>query len=229
MQDPSPIHDTFQSNEDLLNNIQLDHRKVWNRHASSDDTSRPRGAHIARKKSGAPAGTPALSKSELEALEGRGISPSNFDVWIKLQFDFNQVNCWFTSGFSPNDAQQRYASGFSPTCAAIWLSAGFNLEWTTVFHKLRKQTAKATPWMKLSKYPEEVFTAIQGKISPDEYEKWVKHKFNLYEATEYFLQFVPCEAAKEISGLKMKAEESSVIGNRMGQIRFCSGNFQVMV
>ncbi|KAJ9057172.1 hypothetical protein DSO57_1025220 [Entomophthora muscae] len=120
MQDPSPIHDTFQSNEDLLKNIQLDHRTVWNRYASSagtrsnlsasppcqDDASRPRDVQREKERSGAPAGTPALSKSELEALEGRGISPSNLDIWIKLQFDFNQVNHWFTSGLSPNDAQK---------------------------------------------------------------------------------------------------------------------------
>ncbi|KAJ9057163.1 hypothetical protein DSO57_1025211 [Entomophthora muscae] len=38
MQDPSPMHDTVQSNEDLLKNIQLDHRTVWKRYASSAGT-----------------------------------------------------------------------------------------------------------------------------------------------------------------------------------------------
>ncbi|KAJ9050956.1 hypothetical protein DSO57_1009314 [Entomophthora muscae] len=61
------------------------------------------------------------------------------------------------------------------------------------------RTGEATPWMKLSKFKEEVLTAIKSKLPLKDAEIWV--------ATEYFLGFVPRKVAGEVKGHNMRAQD----------------------
>ncbi|KAJ9065155.1 hypothetical protein DSO57_1022674 [Entomophthora muscae] len=213
--------DQTQSNPDLLQNNQSDYRAVRNRPTSSDSSrshlsaSPPRGneasrvrlARRPRGRSGGPSSHQSLSKTEIEILEGRGVKPADLELWIELQFNFTQVDKWIRAEFNPIDAQHWEAAGFSPACANIWRKAGIDLQWAKMFRQLRMRTSEAKPWMQLSPHSEEVLTAIQNKLPLKDAEVWVSHKFNLYEATEYFLGFVPSEVAGEIKTLNMRAQD----------------------
>ncbi|KAJ9056337.1 hypothetical protein DSO57_1034157 [Entomophthora muscae] len=167
-----------------LDHNQSDHRTVRNKANSNDssgphlsaspprgtEASRTRKARRTRGRSGAPDTYQSLSISEVEALEGRGISPSDIELWIELQFDFNQIDRWFRAGFDPIKAQQWEGAGFSPACASIWPKAGIDLEWAKIFRQLRKRTGEAKPWMKLFSHKEEIQAAIQNKLPLNEAE-----------------------------------------------------------
>ncbi|KAJ9057942.1 hypothetical protein DSO57_1017777 [Entomophthora muscae] len=144
---------------DSLQNNQSDHRDVMNRATSNDssgshlssspprgtDASRTRKARRTRGRSGAPDTYQLLSISEIEALEGREILPIDIELWIELQFNFNQIDRWFWAGFDPTNTQQWEAAGFSPACTNIWSEAGIDLKWTKVFRLLCKRTGEAKP------------------------------------------------------------------------------------
>ncbi|KAJ9083622.1 hypothetical protein DSO57_1032878 [Entomophthora muscae] len=84
----------------------------------------------------APDAHQSLSISEIEALEGRGIPSTDVELWIELQFDFNQIDIWLRAGFGPTKAQQWEAAGFTPACSSVWAKAGIDLEWAKVFRQL---------------------------------------------------------------------------------------------
>ncbi|KAJ9062921.1 hypothetical protein DSO57_1005432 [Entomophthora muscae] len=146
--------------------------------------------HVITHKIEQEAGHPKkIYKITREILEGTIITEEDIDTWYYHSFSVAAILRWHKAGFKPDKAKIWEKEGFSSSAAIYCKEATILLEWATPMRKLNVRNKEALTWMSLSKHQDEITQAVKAKPPLTTAKEWWEHRFNLYEATEYFLAF----------------------------------------